>query len=287
MYRIIFNKPIAERIKHMRVVAPFIARKRKPGNFVILIPDEKGERIPLTIVDSDPNEGTIDLIYQEVGTSTFKLGLKKDGDYLYRIVGPLGKPTHIEKFGTVVAIGGGVGIAPLYPIAKGMKEAGNRIVTILGARKKDLIILEKEMGEISDDLRVWTDDGSYGKKGLVTHGLQELIDEGLKIDMVLAIGPAIMMKFVAKMAAEHGLPIIVSLNPIMVDGTGMCGACRVVVGGEIKFACVDGPEFDGHQVDFDNLILRLKAYRKYELESLERFANFYPEVKTYLQGGVR
>lgn len=287
MYKILFNRPIAYKIKHMRVRAPFIAKKRKPGNFIILIPDENGERIPLTLVDSDPNEGTIDLIYQEVGTSTYKLGLKREGDELYRIVGPLGRPTHIEKFGTVVAIGGGVGIAPLYPIAKGMKEAGNRIVTILGARSKDLIILEKEMMAISDDLRVWTDDGSYGKKGLVTHGLQELIDEGLKIDVVVAIGPTIMMKFVAKLTKEYNIPTIVSLNPIMVDGTGMCGACRVVVGGEIKFACVDGPEFDGHQVDYDNLILRLKAYREYERMSLERFAEFYPELKDYIFGGGR
>jgi len=271
----------------MRVKAPFIAQKRKPGNFVILIPDEHGERIPLTIVDSNPEEGTIDLIYQEVGTSTYKLGLKKDGDDLYRIVGPLGKPTHIEKFGTVVAIGGGVGIAPLYPIAKGMKEAGNRIVTIPGATRRNLLILEEAMRAITDHLRVWTDDGSYGKKGLVTHGLQELIDEGLKIDHVVAIGPTIMMKFVAKLTKEHNIPTIVSLNPIMVDGTGMCGACRVLVGGEIKFACVDGPEFDGHQVDYDNLILRLKAYREYERISLERFANFYPELRDYIFGGAK
>ncbi len=287
MYKIIFNRPIAYKVKHMRVKAPFVAWKRKPGNFVIVISEENGERIPLTIVDSNPNDGTIDLIYQEVGTSTYRMGRKKEGEDIYRIVGPLGKPTHIEKFGTVVAIGGGVGIAPLFPIAKGMMEAGNRVVTILGARTKKLIILEKEMRDISDDLRVWTDDGSYGKKGLVTHALQELIEEGLRPDLVIAIGPTIMMKFVAKMTKENGIKTLVSLNPIMVDGTGMCGACRVIVGGKVKFACVDGPEFDGHLVDYDNLILRLKAYREYERESLERFARFYPQLRSYIFGGEK
>ncbi len=286
MYKILFNRPIARKIKHMRVEAPFIAVKRKPGNFVIVIPDEKGERVPLTIVDSDPDKGTIDLIYQEVGTSTYKLGMLKEGQSLYKIVGPLGKPTEIKKYGLVVPVGGGVGIAPLYPITKGMKEAGNRIITILGARSKDLLILEKEMREISEELRVWTDDGSYGKKGLVTHALQELFDEGIKPDLVIAIGPAIMMKFVCELTKKYNVPTMVSLNPIMVDGTGMCGACRVIVGGETKFACVDGPEFDGHQVDFDNLMLRLAAYREYEKQSLEKFVKEHPEMKDYVFGGA-
>jgi ferredoxin--NADP+ reductase len=247
-----------------------IASNRKPGQFVIIKLSEKGERIPLTIADADETAGTVTLIVQKVGTTSHKLCNMKIGDSLFDMVGPLGMPTHINKLGTIVAAGGGVGIAPLYPIAKAFKEAGNRLIVVLAARNKDLIILEKEMRVFADDVIVMTDDGSYGTKGLVTQGLKTVIERE-KVDTVVTIGPAIMMKFVALLTKEYGIPTLASLNTIMVDGTGMCGACRVSVGGRTKFVCVDGPEFDAHQVDFDGMLKRLNAYKKEEEVSYQSF----------------
>lgn len=240
------------------VKAPLIARSRRPGHFVIVIPDAKGERIPLTIADADKERGTITLVVQAVGASTEKICSLEPGQYLHDVVGPLGRATHIEKRGTVVCCGGGVGVAPLLPILKAMKEAGNRVVAILAARTKDLIILESEVRKYADEVIIMTDDGSYGQKGLVTAGLEEVITRE-KVDLVCTIGPAIMMKFVSLLTKKYEVPTICSLNTIMVDGTGMCGACRVTVGGKMRFVCVDGPEFDAHQVDFDEMLQRLRG----------------------------
>ncbi len=270
MYKIVEKEQLSEKVALIVVEAPHIAKSRKPGNFIILRVEEKGERIPLTIVDSDPDKGTITLIFQEVGVTTGKLMDKQAGDYLVDIVGPLGKPTHIKKVGTVLAAGGGVGVAPLYPIVKGYKEAGNRVITVLAARNKDLIILEDEMRKVSDEVIVYTDDGSYGKKGLVTAGMEEVLKRE-KVDEAVVIGPAIMMKYAALLTKEYNVPTIASLNSIMVDGTGMCGACRVTVGGRTRFTCVDGPEFDAHQVDFDELLMRLNHYKDFEVKAYEEF----------------
>ncbi len=271
MYLIKEITEIAPKIKKMVLDAPILAKKHKAGQFVMVINTEKGERIPLTIADKNPEKGEITLIFQEVGKSTIEMGLRKEGEYIYDVVGPLGKPTHIENYGTVVCIGGGVGTAPLYPITKKMKEVGNNIITILGARNKDLFILEEEMKAVSDEFYQTTDDGTKGRHGLVTDELQRLIDEKRKIDLVLAIGPAIMMKFVSLLTAKYNIPTMVSLNSIMVDGTGMCGACRVTVGGVTKFVCVDGPEFDGHQVNFDELIKRQAMYKDMEELALKKY----------------
>ncbi len=271
MYLIKEIEQIAPKIKKMVLDAPLLAKKHKAGQFVMVINTEKGERIPLTIADKDPEKGEITLIFQEVGKSTVEMGLRKPGEYVYDVVGPLGKPTHIVNYGTVVCIGGGVGTAPLYPITQKMKETGNYIITILGARNEELFILEEEMKAVSDEFYQTTDDGSKGRHGLVTDELQRLIDEGRKIDLVLAIGPAIMMKFVSLLTKKYEIPTMVSLNSIMVDGTGMCGACRVSVGGVTKFVCVDGPEFDGHLVDFDELLKRQAMYKDLEQEALKKF----------------
>jgi ferredoxin--NADP+ reductase len=244
----------------MKIKAPLVAKKAVAGQFIILRIDEKGERIPLTIADYDRKKGTITVIFMEVGKTTIQLGTMKVGDKLLNFAGPLGRPSEIEKYGTVVCIGGGVGIAPLYPIVRELKQAGNYVISILGARNEKLLMLEKEVEEFSDELHICTDDGSKGKKGFVSEVLQQLIDEGKKINIVWAIGPVIMMKVVANLTKKYDLKTIVSLNPIMVDGTGMCGGCRVSVGGETKFACVDGPEFDGHLVDYDNLMLRNRRF---------------------------
>lgn len=264
MNKIVSKEEIANGVFRFEIETPLIAEKRKPGQFVIIRLNEKGERIPLTIADVDTENSAITLIVQVVGKTTENLSRLKKEDTILDVVGPLGQPTHIEKFGTVVAIGGGAGHAVCYPIAKGMKEAGNYLITIIGARTKKLVLLEKETEKFSDELYITTDDGSYGKKGFVTDKLKEVLDGDKKIDLVLASGPAIMMKFVSKMTEEYGVRTIVSLNSIMVDGTGMCGVCRVEVGGETKFACVDGPEFDGHQVNYDLLIKRLATYKKEE-----------------------
>jgi len=247
------------------IEAPLIARKAKPGQFVIIKANENGERIPLTMADTNPEKGTITLIYMVVGKSTAIFKSLKVGDGYQDVIGPLGKATHIEKVGTVLCVGGGTGIAVLYPITRGMKEIGNKVISILGARDKDTLILEDKMKAVSDELHPCTDDGSYGHHGFVTDVLKEVLNKG-GVDMVVAIGPVPMMKFVSKITKDYNVKTIVSLNPIMVDGTGMCGGCRVTVGGETKFGCVDGPEFDGHKVDYDELMKRLQSYITEEKE---------------------
>jgi ferredoxin--NADP+ reductase len=250
--------------------APEIARAHKAGQFVIIIPCDTGERIPLTIADKDAEKGTISILFQEVGASTMLLGSFKEGDKLMHVAGPLGKPTHVEKFGTVVCVGGGVGIAPVHPIAKAMKDAGNKVISILGARTKDLLIYEDLMRKASTEVRITTDDGSYVKKGFVTDELKQMIEvEKIPIDLVVVIGPPIMMKFVCKVTEPHKIKTFASLNTIMVDGTGMCGACRVTVGGKTKFVCVDGPEFDGHEVDYDEMMARQRQYLPEEKQAVD------------------
>lgn len=258
-YKIIEKEHFSENVVKLEVEAPLIARSRRPGHFVIVRTRNGGERIPLTIADADLKKGSITLVVQAVGESTRKICALEPGECLTDIVGPLGQATHIEKVGTVVCCGGGVGVAPLLPIVKAMKEAGNRVVSILAARTSELIILEKEVAEYSDEVIIMTDDGSKGQKGLVTAGLEDVIARE-KVDQVVAIGPAVMMKFVALTTRKYEIPTMVSLNTIMVDGTGMCGACRVTVDGKTKFVCIDGPEFDAHKVDFDEMIMRLRAY---------------------------
>ncbi len=270
MNRIVEKTDLSENVVRMVLEAPAIARKRKAGQFVVLIMDEKGERIPLTIVDSDPGQGTITIIFQVVGKTTAAMSAMKAGDAFRDVQGPLGNPTDIHRVGQVVCIGGGVGVGVVYPLAAALKQAGNRVISIIGARTKALLILEEEMKRASDRLIVATDDGSYGFHGFVSTVLQDLIDAGERIDEIFAIGPVPMMKVVADLTRPHGIRTIVSLNPIMVDATGMCGACRVSVGGKTKFTCVDGPEFDGHQVDFDLLASRLRMYREQEGAAYER-----------------
>jgi len=271
MNKILEKKQLSDEVFLMKVKAPLIAEERKPGQFIILqMDDNYGERIPLTIADADEKEGSITLVFQAVGATTHKLAALHVGDNVENLVGPLGQPTHIEKFGTVVCVGGGIGVAPLHPIAQGMKKAGNKVIVIMGARNKELLILENEMKTIADELIICTDDGSYGRQALVTEPLKEVCERDPKPDMSVAIGPPIMMKFCAKTTEPYDVPIMVSLNTIMIDGTGMCGGCRVTVGGETKFVCVDGPEFDGHKVDFDNMIKRMGAYKKQEDRAHER-----------------
>ena len=267
MNKIVGKEHFSENVVKLVVEAPLIAKSRKAGHFVIVRVGEKGERIPLTIADADVEKGTITLVVQKIGVSTTRLCALNVGDEITDVVGPLGKATHIEKFGTVVCAGGGVGVAPLLPIVKSLKAAGNRVVTVLAARNKDLIILEKEMRESSDEVIIMTDDGSAGKKGLVTQGVEDVINRE-KVDLCVTIGPAIMMKFVSLLTKKYNLPTVASLNTIMVDGTGMCGACRLTVGGKTKFVCVDGPEFDAHQVDFDEMLMRMGAYREIEQTDL-------------------
>ena len=275
MFPIVDARLLAASVKQFKVAAPEIARKRKPGQFVVLRTHEEGERIPLTIADADPAAGTISLIFQEVGKSTMQLGRLKTGDSIMDLIGPLGRPTHIENFGTVVCIGGGIGIAPVYPIAKGMRQAGNRVISIIGARTKDLLILEEEMAAVSHILKVSTDDGSYGYHGFVSDVLQDVIDEGNPLHLVVAIGPVPMMRVVCNVTRSRNIKTVVSLNPIMVDATGMCGACRVSVGGKTRFVCVDGPEFDGHEVNFAELVKRQRAYLDQEQQASKMF--LHPE----------
>jgi len=268
MNKIIQKKKLSDDVFMFKINAPLIAEERKPGQFVILqIDTNYGERIPLTIADADSKAGTITIIFQTVGKTTHHLAELNEGDNIENLLGPLGQPTHIKKFGTVVCVGGGIGVAPLFPIAQGMKNAGNKVIIIIGARNKELLILEDEMRSIADELIVCTDDGSYGQKALVTEPLKKLCGQDPKPDLTVAIGPPIMMKFCAETTRPFNVPTVVSLNTIMVDGTGMCGGCRVTVGSETKFVCVDGPEFDGHKVDFDNMMLRLKSYKKIEDEA--------------------
>ena len=271
MYKIVSKEQFSEKVFRLRVEAPLIAKAYRAGNFVILRVGEKGERIPLTIAHADPDKGLITLVIQKVGLSSSRICDLNEGDCITDVVGPLGQATHIEKFGTVVCAGGGVGVAPMLPIAAALKKAGNRVISVLAGRSKDLIILEKEVREVSDEVIIMTDDGSYGDKGLVTEGIERVIKRE-KVDHCVAIGPAIMMKFVCKLTKQYEIPTVVSLNTIMVDGTGMCGACRVTVGGKTKFVCVDGPEFDGHQVDFDGMMQRLGSFKAEEAHEIEKLS---------------
>jgi len=270
MSKILEKEFFSKNVVRLVLDAPEIARSRKPGHFVIIKIGEKGERVPLTIAGSDIEKGTITLVVQQVGVTSAKLSALEVGDEVTDVVGPLGEATHIEKVGTVLCAGGGVGVAPLLPIVEGFKKAGNRVITVLAARNKDLVILEDQMREFSDEVIVMTDDGSSGNKGLVTAGMEEVINRE-KVDLAVTIGPAIMMKFAALTTKKYNIPTLASLNTIMVDGTGMCGACRVSVGGKTKFVCVDGPEFDAHQVDFDQMLMRLGAYKNAEHEAYQKY----------------
>ena len=271
MHCVVEKQQLSDEVFLMRLEAPLIAEERKPGQFVIVQVNENyGERIPLTIADANPADGTITIIFQAVGKTTHDLADLNVGGAVPAVLGPLGQPTHIEKFGTVVCVGGGIGVAPLHPIVQGMKAAGNRLIVILGARTRGLLLLEDRMRALADELIVVTDDGSYGRKALVTEPLKEICGRTPAPNLAVAIGPPVMMKFCAAATRPFGVPTVVSLNTIMVDGTGMCGGCRVTVGKETKFVCVDGPEFDGHQVDFDNMIRRLSAYRKHEQKAHDK-----------------
>jgi ferredoxin/flavodoxin---NADP+ reductase len=268
MNKIIAKKYLSQLVVKLVIEAPEIAKKRKAGHFIILKIGVKGERIPLTISQADPEAGTITLIIQKIGTTSHKVASLEAGDYVTDLVGPLGHATEIKKVGTIMCAGGGVGIAPLLPIVEALKAEGNHIITVLGARSKDLIILEDEMRRVSDEVIIMTDDGSYGEKGLITSGMEKVIKE-TRIDLAFTIGPAIMMKYCSMLTNKYAIPTIASLNSIMVDGTGMCGACRVTVGGVTKFVCVDGPEFNAHEVDFDELLMRLGAYKEEELKNFQ------------------
>ena len=259
MNKIVEKEHFSEKVVKLVVEAPLIARSRRPGHFVIVRTGEHGERIPLTIADADIEKGTITLVVQAVGDSSSKICALNAGDYLTDVVGPLGQATHIANVGTVVCCGGGVGVAPLLPIIKALKQAGNRVISVLAARTKDLIILEDQVREYSDEVIIMTDDGSYGTKGLVTNGIESVIQRET-VNQVVTIGPAIMMKFVALLTQKYEIPTVCSLNTIMVDGTGMCGACRITVDGKTKFVCIDGPEFDAHKVNFDEMLMRLRSY---------------------------
>jgi len=282
LFRIQHAEFIAPGIKRFVIEAPRIARKQKPGQFVILRVYEQGERIPITIEGSNSEHGTISIVVQSVGKTTNLLNSLNTGDQIMDVVGPLGKPSEIAKFGTVVVVGGGVGTGMAYPSAVAMKQAGNRVITILGARNRELVILERELAAVSDVLMITTDDGSYGDKGLVTDKLRQLIQNGTRIDLVLAIGPVVMMRAVADMTRAERIPTVVSLNPIMIDGTGMCGGCRVLVEGKSQFACVDGPEFDAHRVDFAVLVQRNAMYRNAEQRSLAEFQEQKKELDEHL-----
>lgn len=269
MFKIVTKKALAPALKLFEVLAPDIAARVQPGQFIILRTDEHGERIPLTVADFDRDQGLITLIFQEVGRSTVDLGQMEAGDAILDLVGPLGIPSSIEKMGRVVCIGGGVGIAPVYPITRALKQAGNEIVSILGARSREYLFLTEEMQRVSDNMRIATDDGSAGEKGLVTDILRQVIEEGRPVGLVIAIGPLPMMKAVSELTRPFGIKTVVSMNPIMVDGTGMCGACRVAVGEKMKFACVDGPEFDGHLVDWNIASLRARMFLNEEKKAME------------------
>lgn len=259
MNKIVSKEYLSDRVVKFEIEAPLIAKSRKAGHFVMVRVGKKGERVPYTIADADPKKGTITLVIQKVGKSSEKVTALEVGDYITDLVGPLGKASHVENFGTVLCAGGGVGIAPMLPIIEAMKKAGSRVITVIAARSKDYVIMEEQVNKYSDEVIIMTDDGSYGRQGLITVGVEEVINRE-KVDLCVTIGPAIMMKFVSALTKKYDVPTVASLNTIMVDGTGMCGACRVSVGGKTKFVCVDGPEFDAHQVDFDEMLMRLKAY---------------------------
>lgn len=280
MYKIVRKKVLNPTVTLMEIEAPFVAKKAEPGQFIILRVDENGERIPLTVADFDREKGTVTIIFQIVGATTEILNHKNEGDYIQDFVGPLGVASHTDGLKKVAVVGGGVGCAIAYPIAKKLHALGCEVHSIVGFRNKDLVILEDEFKACSDKLMLMTDDGSYGEKGLVTNALKSLIDSGEKYDEVIAIGPLIMMKFVCELTKEYDIPTVVSMNPIMIDGTGMCGGCRLTVGGETKFACVDGPDFDGHLVDFDEAMARSRSYSEFERHAHDAACNlFKKEVK--------
>lgn len=275
MYKIVKKRELNPTVTLMEIDAPKIAKKAEPGQFIILRTDEDGERIPLTVADFDREAGTVTIIFQIVGATTERLNQKKEGEYISDFAGPLGTPSHTEGLSKVAVIGGGVGCAIAYPIAKKLHQEGACVHTVVGFRNKDLVILEDEFQKVSDKLCMMTDDGSYGQKGLVTNALKELIESGEQYDEVIAIGPLIMMKFVCALTKEYGIKTVVSMNPIMIDGTGMCGGCRLTVGGKTKFACVDGPDFDGHEVDFDEAMERGTMYREFERAEHEHVCNLF------------
>jgi len=278
-HKILSKKKLSQDVFTAEIEAALVAKARKPGQFVIInIDNEYSERIPLTIADADPQKGTIRLIWQRVGKTTAELADMNSGEKLDSVVGPLGKPTHIENFGTVVCVGGGIGNAPLLPIATALKKAGNKIISILGARTKQLLILEEQFSQVSDELLITTDDGSYGRKALVTEPLKEICQREKKPDQAFVIGPAIMMKFCCELTKKFKIPTQVSLNTIMLDGTGMCGGCRVEIDGQPKFVCVDGPEFDGHKVNFDLMINRLNAYKDQEQKAHEQYKKYHCKI---------
>ena len=280
MFKIVTKRVLNPTVTLMEVDAPLIAAKAEPGQFIILRVDEEGERIPLTVADYDREKGTVTIIFQIVGATTEKLNHLNEGEYIHDFVGPLGVPSHTEGLKKVAVVGGGVGCAIAFPIAKKLHGLGCEVHSIVGFRNKDLVILEDEFNAVSDVMKMMTDDGSHGEKGLVTNALEELIKAGNKYDEVIAIGPLVMMKFVCKLTKEYGIKTVVSMNPIMIDGTGMCGGCRLTVGGETKFACVDGPDFDGHLVDFDEAIERGTMYKEFETRKREEVCNlFAKEVK--------
>ena len=279
MYTILKKKVLNPTVTLMEIDAPLVARKAEPGQFIILRVDEMGERIPLTIADFDRERGTVTIIYQIVGATTEKLNHLNEGDSLHDFVGPLGVASHTEGLKKVAVVGGGVGCAIAYPIAKKLHNQGCEVHSVVGFRNKDLVILEDQFKAASDVLKLMTDDGSYGEKGLVTNALKELIEAGNKYDEVIAIGPLIMMKFVCQLTKEYGIKTVVSMNPIMIDGTGMCGGCRLTVGNETKFACVDGPDFDGHLVDFDEAMERSNIYKEFERRKHSETCNLFKDVK--------
>lgn len=279
MYKIVKKQVLNPTVTLMEVDAPLIAKKAEPGQFIILRVDEEGERIPLTVADFDREKGTITIIFQIVGATTEKLNHLNEGEFIHDFVGPLGTPSHTEGLKKVAVVGGGVGCAIAYPIAKKLHNNGCEVHSIVGFRNKDLVILEDEFKAASNEMKMMTDDGSYGEKGLVTDALKSLIDAGNQYDKVIAIGPLVMMKFVCKLTKEYGIKTVVSMNPIMIDGTGMCGGCRLTVGGETKFACVDGPDFDGHLVDFDEALERGAMYKEFEIAKREEVCNLYKGVR--------
>ena len=281
MYRVVRKEVLNPTVTLMEVEAPFVAKKAEPGQFIILRVDNEGERIPLTIADYNREKGTITIIFQIVGASTFKLNTLNEGDFIHDFVGPLGVPTHTDGLKKVAVVGGGVGCAIAYPVAKKLHELGCEVHSIIGFRNKDLVILEDEFNNVSDRLFVMTDDGSHGTKGVVTAPLKELIESGESYDEVIAIGPLIMMKFVVATTKPHNIKTVVSMNPIMIDGTGMCGGCRLTVGGKTKFACVDGPDFDGFLVDFDEAISRSRSYTEFEKHAYEEACNLYKKEVEY------
>ena len=270
MYQILKKQTLNANTKLMVIEAPHVARKAEPGQFIILRVSAEGERIPLTIADFDREKGSVTIIFQEVGATTMALGALNEGDCLHDFVGPLGQPTEVEDLGRVAVLGGGLGCAIALPVARALHEAGNQVDLIGGFKTKDIVILEEEMSQACTDLHICTDDGTYGYHGFVTGKLEELINSGVKFDHVFAIGPLMMMKFACKLTEKYGIPTTVSMNPIMIDGTGMCGGCRLTVGGEVKFACVDGPDFDGHKVDFDEVIARNATYKEHEAKAKEK-----------------